>query len=310
MSCGAIPGPKGPKDLHSFLVPFDDELAQLAVGIDTYNSLTRTRFDLRAYNISGHGDIIAVEKMMNIKGHNSLSGCRGCKIKGQRNVDAETIYYYPLAAPRDGNQQPASWEPRELPFRTHARFMEIIGLIDDCRAKSANAAEQQAKFYGIKGLPALRRVGSMDLARSYPWDLMHLLFENIIPNLIALWSGKYKGLDTGNEDYEIPDEVWDEIWREMAEAMKDIPSEFSRSLAGGPGNLPLKRGASGLYTWPRLFSKVAFPTPSIIPMLAICRRLSRNACNLSSPPLSSTSLRTTLLIGFKLTSGIFCVPCS
>jgi hypothetical protein len=38
---------------------------------------------------------------------------------------------------------------------------------------------------------------------------MHLFFENMIPNLVKLWSGKFKGLDTGSEDYEIAEETWD-----------------------------------------------------------------------------------------------------
>jgi hypothetical protein len=62
---------------------------------------------------------------------------------------------------------------------------------------------------------------------------MHIFFENIIPNLIKLWSWKFKGMDSGCEDYKIDDKVWTEIWQETAEAMEDIPSDFCRSLAGG-----------------------------------------------------------------------------
>lgn len=191
MSAGVIPGPKPPKDLHSFLIPYDAELVQLAVGVPTYDSLTREMFDLHAYNIAAHGDIIAVEKMMNIKGHNSLSPCRNFQIKGARNVTGgEKIYYVPLSSPCDPQEQPSSWDPRELPLRTHDHFLEVIQKIEN--SQTATAAEKCAKYHGIKGLPAIRRVGSMDLARSYPWDFMHLLFENIIPNLVALWSGKFK----------------------------------------------------------------------------------------------------------------------
>ncbi|KAJ7924804.1 hypothetical protein B0H13DRAFT_2315137 [Mycena leptocephala] len=59
-----------------------------------------------------------------------------------------------------------------------------------------------------------------------------VLFEKMIFNLVALWSGKFKGLDTRDEDYEIPEEVWEEIWRETA---GDIPSSFSRSLVPWAG---------------------------------------------------------------------------
>ena len=86
---------------------------------------------------------------------------------------------------------------------------------------------------GIKGMPALTRVGSIDYARGVPWDFMHLLFENVVKNLVHLWMGKFKGLDAGKEDYIIPPEIWKEIGQETVDAVKDIPTAFVRSL----GNL-------------------------------------------------------------------------
>jgi hypothetical protein len=64
---------------------------------------------------------------------------------------------------------------------------------------------------------------------------MHLFFENMIPNLVKLWSGKFKGLDTGSEDYEIAEETWDIIWAETAAAMPQIPADFVRVLGTTPG---------------------------------------------------------------------------
>ncbi|KAF7334036.1 hypothetical protein MVEN_02309100 [Mycena venus] len=234
MSCGVIAGPNCPKDEHSYLVLLDDELARLAIGVPTFNCVKREIFDLHVYNLFGMGDIIAIEKMLNIKGHNSLSACRSCEMKGRRNVAGrEKIYYMPLAKPSKDGQVHESWDPRDLPLRTDDSFQAVLNEIDD--AVLLGDKKNLAKYHGIKGLPALRRVGSLDRARSYPWDCMHLFFENIIPNLVKLWSGKYKGLDTGREDYEISDEVWTKIWEETADAIKNIPSDFCRSLAGGPG---------------------------------------------------------------------------
>ena len=85
-------------------------------------------------------------------------------------------------------------------------------------------------YYGINGEPTLHRVSSVDLAQCYPWDWMHLFLENIIPSLIKLWMGKYKGLDVGNGNYEIAPEVWEEIGRETADAVRDIPATFARKL--------------------------------------------------------------------------------
>jgi hypothetical protein len=37
MSAGLIPGPHPPKDMRSFLIPYDEECVQLAVGVRTFN---------------------------------------------------------------------------------------------------------------------------------------------------------------------------------------------------------------------------------------------------------------------------------
>ncbi|KAJ7240905.1 hypothetical protein C8J57DRAFT_1192923 [Mycena rebaudengoi] len=63
---------------------------------------------------------------------------------------------------------------------------------------------------------------------------MHLAFENTAPNMYKHWSGKFKGLDTGVEDYEIPEAVWEEIWQETADAVPHIPADFVRVLGNNP----------------------------------------------------------------------------
>ncbi|KAJ7450205.1 hypothetical protein FB451DRAFT_1146475 [Mycena latifolia] len=83
-------------------------------------------------------------------------------------------------------------------------------------------------------MPALTRVGSMHYGKSSPWDFMHLSFENQAPNLYKLWSGKFKALDTGIEDYEISPKVWETIWQETADAIQHIPADFVRVLGNGP----------------------------------------------------------------------------
>ena len=77
---GVIPGPRQPKDIASFLTPLDDELADLARGVPTFDVTTRKMFQLHAYLLFKLGDIIAVEKFMKIKGHNGIFPCRSCNI--------------------------------------------------------------------------------------------------------------------------------------------------------------------------------------------------------------------------------------
>jgi len=222
---GVIPGPKPPKRPATFYHPFEDECARLAVGVKTFDCVEQEYFQLHAYNIFPLGDIVAIEKVLNIKGHNGKSPCCSCEIKATNNPDSpDKTYYVPLNHPG----KIRAWKPTQLPLRTHASWADVTEKISLANLKKDRNAI--AMHYGIKGMPALRRVGSIDYARGVPWDFMHLLFENVVKNLVHLWMGKFKGLDAGNEYYIIPDHIWKEIGQETVAAVKDIPSAFIRSL--------------------------------------------------------------------------------
>ncbi len=61
LSCiGVIGGPKQPKLLHTFLIPFKNECTCLAHGVETHDSLHRESFLLHAYCIFCLGNIIMI----------------------------------------------------------------------------------------------------------------------------------------------------------------------------------------------------------------------------------------------------------
>jgi hypothetical protein len=184
---------------------------------------------MRAYRLFTLGDMVSINAELGIKGHNGFSPCRSCEMKGVRNVtDGQSNYYIPLTLPAVEGKPLRSWDPTNLPLRTHDSFYAAREAIRNARTQQAITDLEM--YHGISGEPALHRVSSVDLAQCYPWDWMHLFLENIIPSLIKLWMGKYKGLDVGVEDYKIDEEVWNEIGRETAEAVKDIPAAFVRHL--------------------------------------------------------------------------------
>jgi hypothetical protein len=175
---GVIPGPRSPKDLSSFLCPFEEECVLLACGVPTFHSVKQQVFQLHAYNMFPQGDIIAIEKLLNIKGHNAIIPCRSCKIKATISAGPDRTYYVPLTCPA-GKQ---IWNPERLPLREHRDW--AIATLSISRQTSAMKKNEVAKSYGIKGMPALGRVGSIDYARGVPWDFMHLLYEM----LYKIWS--------------------------------------------------------------------------------------------------------------------------
>jgi hypothetical protein len=246
---GVIPGPRAPKDLGSFLFPFEEESILLARGVETFHSIKQQLFLLHAYNIFPHGDIVAIEKLLNIKGHNGIIPCRSCKIKavnGKVNGGNKT-YYVPLMQP-GGEEQ---WDSANLPLREHRDW--AIATSDITKQDTKTKKNKVAKSHGIKGMPALGRVGSLDYAQGVPWDFMHLLFENVVKNLVNLWMGRFKDLDKGDENYIIPMLIWKEIGKETVSAVKNIPAAFVRSL----GNIADEQGGYTAEGWAFWFMYLA-----------------------------------------------------
>ncbi|KAG1849213.1 hypothetical protein F4604DRAFT_1687491 [Suillus subluteus] len=48
--------------------------------------------------------------------------------------------------------------------------------------------------------------------------------------LVKHWTGKFKGMDTGKEDYQIADHIWAKIGEETAAVIANIPAAFVRVL--------------------------------------------------------------------------------
>ena len=120
MSLSMIPGPKGPKGPETFLHPFDAKCTELARGVHTLDCITGTHFPLHAYNLFLHGNIIAIEKLLNIKGHNGKCPCRSCEIAAVNNSDSrEKTYYVPLSFPKQPGSIRCILDTLNLSLQTH-----------------------------------------------------------------------------------------------------------------------------------------------------------------------------------------------
>lgn len=221
---GVIPGPKAVKDIDSFLYPLVEELLKLEAGVSAYDVCDDTIFLLRAFLILVFGDMPAVAKMMNMKGHNGKSPCRACDIIGIRVPHSDsTMHYVPLHRPASSDQP--SYDPLRLFRRTHTDFLEQASKVE--LASSTAQAERLSMQFGIKGRPLLSRLAAISLPCSFPHDFMHLIWENLIPNLLKLWTGTFKGMDTGSEDYELPRSVQEAVAAAASASGSTIPAAFS-----------------------------------------------------------------------------------
>lgn len=202
---GVIPGPNSPKEIDTFFEPFIQELEQLAHGVPAYDTISGRSFHLHAYLLACFGDMPAVAKMMCIKGHNGKSPCRACSILGVHATEGPDLntYYVPLLRPfsKEPANEPRAYDPLNLPRRTHTEF--IVQAIHVGSTKNDTEEARRGRDTGINALSPLARLSSIDFPGSFPHDFMHVIFENIVPLLIDLWthSGKYSTFGTGDENY-------------------------------------------------------------------------------------------------------------
>jgi hypothetical protein len=226
LALGVIPGPKKPQDFDSFLWPFLQELIRLTHGVRSFGILDSAFFTLRAYLILVFGDIPAISMVMRMKGHNGASPCCMCEIRGLRVPDQPgTTLYVPLdrSSHPDAKQVP-KYDPNNLPLRTHKRLLSQAAEVD--AATTMTAANNLSKAYGIKGLPLLSHIQSLSFPDSFPYDFMHLIWENTIKNLILHWTHDFKGLNQGNEQYELSKAIWEGIGTLTASSGSTIPSAY------------------------------------------------------------------------------------
>ena len=158
-------------------------------------------FSLRAYLILTFGDMPAMLMVMRMKGHNGIFSCRMCLIKEIRIPGSRGgTHYVSLDRSRHPDIQHSAtkikkYNSGKLPLRTHAEFMAHARQAQF--ADSTAEEERIAKSTGIKGIPLLSYLGSIFFPVSFPLDFMHLIFKNLLKNLVLLWTGNFKDLDEG-----------------------------------------------------------------------------------------------------------------
>jgi hypothetical protein len=167
--------------------------------------------------------------LMRMKGHNGLCPCRFCMIRGIRapGMTTGTLYVpldrteYPDAEKDDGVRK---YDPSNLPMRTHTDFMAQAWQVQF--AERQNLSRALATKFGIKGIPLLSHLPSLFFPRSSPYDFMHLVWENTQNNLLDLWTGKFKGLDSGAGNYQLSPEDLKTIGKLGEAARSSIPYAF------------------------------------------------------------------------------------
>jgi len=119
------------------------------------------------------------------------------------------------------------YHTERLPLQEHNGFMVQAKAVESVHMEKQQ--EELAKASGIKGVPLLSTLSSLRFPQSFLYNFMHLVWENLILNLVLFWSGCFKGMDKG-QPYVLDPHIWQVIGSTSAEASKMIPSSFGASI--------------------------------------------------------------------------------
>ncbi|KAK4699900.1 hypothetical protein P7C70_g6352, partial [Phenoliferia sp. Uapishka_3] len=242
-----IRGPKKPQNFDTFLTPFirDAKLSALE-GHMIYDAHLDMEIVQRFYVLLYGGDMPAISMLMRMKGHAGKYPCRCCRIFG---VWFAKHYYYVLIPPDytlpNSPPPPANISPHydalNLPLRTDETYFADVATVD-----AAGNKADASRDCGVNGLARVASVPGTSMVRSFPFDLMHLLLENlvkvrlasigvsvqkadfkVIQNLISIWRGTFKGY-TGA--WVMDDVTWEEIDTIILNSSRTTPSSFGRRM--------------------------------------------------------------------------------
>ena len=154
-----------------------------------------------------------------------------CIIQGVRIPNSLiTTHYVPLCCKNLSGQ--TDYDPTNLPLRTHEQFMAQANEVQS--AKTNAKSERLATEYGINGVLLLSVLDLLALPLSTGYKFMHLVFENLIPNLALLWSGNFKGFDK-NQPFVFSKTVWEAIGATTAASCSTMPSSYGATHWGQGG---------------------------------------------------------------------------
>ena len=189
-----IPGPGSPKHIGPFLYWLHRELIDLANGVRTYDCLSQRFFKLHAFLIIIIGDMPAIAHIMDMKGHIGKSPCRACYVTGKQDCtnDQSTIHY-PVHTDSNHRERHKIEELLNNPH-THQSFYNLATKIVE--SETLARAEAEWTHTGLNLMSVLWGLPGINFKHSFPHDLMHLIFLNACPNLIAWWTSTFKNINT------------------------------------------------------------------------------------------------------------------
>ena len=192
-----------------FLRPIVQSFKHLQKGILLYDFYRNESFMYRAHLTHLIGDTPAINKMMGIKGTNSVFPCRNCRI--QAHHGPVNTFYPCLHPPNEYPSHNQTYNPSKLPLWNHKSFKDMANAINDGKKWLIDNT-------GIKYKSPLLELSSILPPWCFCIDSMHLILENIVKStwksLMGIQKNEFTNNNTPGNDV-LSKEVINEIENEI-----------------------------------------------------------------------------------------------
>ena len=233
----AIPGPKAPGNIESFIYPLFEEMAQSSVGMWTWDAVDSSYFVLKAFVCAVKGDMLGSAKLSGMAGHSALYGDRFSLVQGAFPAKDKVVraQYYPISPPEKDRYNPKrhAVDLGNLPLREQSHYWRTIE-----RLESATSRTERQKIVldtGISRVTLCSTSPAFVHPSFFPLDPFHLFYENCMMHIWDLWISKH----TVGEVIHMSEAMASELGLEIEKAMATLPPSFS----GGIRNPAKKRNS-------------------------------------------------------------------
>jgi len=97
-----------------------------------------------------------------------------------------------------------------------------------------NPSARSRPEYGVSQYSMFYQVDTIDFPRSFPNDVMHLIFQNVVPNWVRWWRGEFLKNNKDGREYVdelmMPRPIWVDIGNDMECSLRSIPTSYGKSL--------------------------------------------------------------------------------
>ena len=250
---GITSGPKSPTDLISFLDP-------LIQCFEKYSVHRAMRLwdgrlaQVRLFLVLVTADTPAMSKIIHSRGHNAISPCRFCTIKGI--LGGGNHYYYPSSlqsAAAKMKRRTVYFKPERISEkrRDHEKLLRALEKIE--KLEEGQERSNISREIGFKRVPELVvRLSSLKLFESFPLDIMHILYINIPKYMWKLWSGRLEP-KYSKDDFVL--EAPATIGEDMEASGGLIPVSFGRK----PRNIAHLAGSFKAAEWKTFILHLSIP---------------------------------------------------